>query len=365
MKLPTIFRQSLTPVVFVALVLGSPGSFGFSPRAQAAGSSASERLVQKLKAQIKILQKQLALERAPAPPPFIEMVPVGHPGNPADPEDGDGVSDGVQNFGAVPYEYQIGKYEVTLEQYTVFLNAVAATDTYSLYSANMATDQNVAGIQRFGSSGSFTYAVIGSGRRPVSYVSWFDAARFCNWLHHGRPSGPQTAATTEMGAYALNGATDGVLFFRNPGAKFWIPSEDEWYKAAFHRPQSQGGPSDHYYTYPTASDTVPGNAIGALLNQANYRTPNGFFSVTQSDSSSLTSDYLANGGAYSGSASYYGTFDQGGSLWERVDTILTENLRALRGGSWTSNETHLRWYARAPIAPTGEFNDVGFRVAGP
>ena len=56
----------------------------------------------------------------------ITMVPVGHPGNLPDPEDGDGVIEDVQNFGAVPYEYRIGKYEVTLEQYAAFLNAVAA-----------------------------------------------------------------------------------------------------------------------------------------------------------------------------------------------------------------------------------------------
>ena len=55
---------------------------------------------------------------------------------------------GVQNFGAVGYAYSIGKYEVTVGQYTAFLNAVAATDTYGLYDSQMATDLNIAGIAR-------------------------------------------------------------------------------------------------------------------------------------------------------------------------------------------------------------------------
>jgi hypothetical protein len=60
----------------------------------------------------------------------IPTVLVGDAGNSAD----------STGFGAVSYEYQIGKYEVTLAEYTAFLNAVAATDTYNLYMPNMATD---------------------------------------------------------------------------------------------------------------------------------------------------------------------------------------------------------------------------------
>jgi len=62
----------------------------------------------------------------------IDMVTVGDPSNAAD----------TTGYGAVAYEYQIGKYHVTIGQYTAFLNAVAVTDTYSLYNANMATNPN-------------------------------------------------------------------------------------------------------------------------------------------------------------------------------------------------------------------------------
>src|SRR4051812_47400768 len=115
----------------------------------------------------------------------IETVPIGDIGNPSDP---------ASARGAVNNAYNIGKYEVTVGQYTEFLNAVAATDTYALYNTRMASDQNIAGIAQSGISGSYSYSLIGSPNHPISYVSWGDAARFVNWLKNGQPTGPQTAA---------------------------------------------------------------------------------------------------------------------------------------------------------------------------
>lgn len=102
----------------------------------------------------------------------IDMVTVGNPGNAND----------TTGYGAVAYEYRMGKYEVTIGQYTTFLNAVAQTDTYALYNANMGANSNVTGIARTGSPGTYSYTVINNGgdssNRPITYVSWFDAARF-------------------------------------------------------------------------------------------------------------------------------------------------------------------------------------------
>src|SRR5205085_10833590 len=123
--------------------------------------------------------------------------------------------------------YLMGKYEVTLNQYAAFLNNVAKTDTYGLYNSQMSAPPPTRGIARSGVSGSYTYSVIGTGNRPVVYVSWFDAARFVNWLHNGQPTGLQNAATTETGAYALNGATSGVGFTRSASAQYWLPSAQE------------------------------------------------------------------------------------------------------------------------------------------
>ena len=121
----------------------------------------------------------------------IDTVYVGDIGNPNDPTTG---------YGAVNYGYNIGKYEVTYSQYTAFLNAVAGTDTYGLYGTAMSRDLHNPGIVRSGSPGSYTYAVIGTGNRPVSYVTWFAAARFVNWMQNGQPTGAQGPGTTETGA---------------------------------------------------------------------------------------------------------------------------------------------------------------------
>ena len=148
----------------------------------------------------------------------IDTVPVGNVGNANDPATGN-------LYGGVSYAYNIGKYEVTVGQYTAFLNAVAATDTYGLYNPSMATDLNIAGIAQSCASGC-TYSVIGSPNHPVTYVSWGDAARFANWLHNGQPTGAQNASTTEDGAYTLNGATSDAALnavSRNANATWFIP----------------------------------------------------------------------------------------------------------------------------------------------
>ena len=135
----------------------------------------------------------------------IDWVPVGNPGNPAV---NTIMNDGTSGYGAVAYNYNIDKYDVTVGQYTAFLNSVAATDTYGLYDPSMATNLNIAGVSRSGSSGSYSYSVIGSSANlPITYVSWGDAARFANWLQNGQPTGAEGPGTTETGAYTLNGAT--------------------------------------------------------------------------------------------------------------------------------------------------------------
>lgn len=263
----------------------------------------------------------------------IDRVLIGDPGNPND----------WTGYGGVSYTYAISTYEVNLNQYAAFLNAVAATDTYSLYRTEMASDLNIAGIQRSGSTGSYSYSVIGSGLRPATYVSWFDAVRFANWMAKGQPTGSQVAGTTEDGAYSLFGATSGVGFTKNainPNTSatttWWIPSEDEWYKAAYYDPTKDG--VGGYWMYPTQSGSPPGNAIGAGANQANYY--NGVYSVTQHPISSydFTQNYLTDGAAFSASGSFYGTFDQGGNVAEWNDAVIFDSARVIRGGAWGSWE---------------------------
>jgi formylglycine-generating enzyme required for sulfatase activity len=280
----------------------------------------------------------------------FDWATVGDPGNGADPLN----SVSVPGIGTVSTTYNIATTEVNLFQYTEFLNAVDPNglNSLGLYNSSMASDANIAGIGfNSGAAAGSKYSVIGSGDRPVTYVSWNDAARFTNWLNNG-----QGSASTEFGVYDMSLTTP----TRSASATYWIPSENEWYKAAYYDPGASG-PSDDYWLYPTRSDSAPGNAIGAGANQANYYA--GDFSVTQSASYSGSQNYLTAGGAYTASSSYYGTYDQGGNVWEWNDTVISGSSRGLRGGSWVNDGNFLQSSFRAFNDPTVGFGNGGFRVA--
>jgi formylglycine-generating enzyme required for sulfatase activity len=282
------------------------------------------------------------------------MVTVGNPGN-AGESSGNGGSFGpIAIVGAVNYAYQIGKYEVTAGQYTEFLNAVAKTDTYGLYNVNMWSNTYGSKIQRTGSSGSYTYSVAADrANRPVNYVSWGDAARFANWLSNDQLTGSQGLSTTEDGSYYLNGATSEAVLMavtRKASAKYSIPSENEWYKAAYHR---NDGVTANYWDYPTGTNSAP-------IAQP---PPGGGNSVNIGWVVGKTTDV----GAYSGSHSSYGTFDQGGNVWEWNEWIRASSMRGLRGGAFDGDSTSasLASNRNGGNYPTyaGEGNNIGFRVA--
>jgi len=300
---------------------------------------------------------------------FYEMVTVGNPGNHAS----------VLSYGKVDQDYQIGKYEVTIQQYTDFLNAVAATgDPYGLYNSRMATDLNSAGILRTEDGGNFIYSVIdnagNSANRPVTYVSWFDAARFANWMANGRPvHTTANSASTEDGAYTLTG-TSGDAPMKNTvnqntgqAPTFYIPTEDEWFKAAYFDPTLLDGLGG-YYLYATQSNDTPGNVIGDASNQVNYIVqPPGDFSVTQDTLLSPAFNYLSDVGSFTDSASYYGTFDQNGNVWEFLDAAFDESRSLLlaRGGGWTSYDNFLWSSFRLSVLSSDETSNGGFRLAAP
>lgn len=294
----------------------------------------------------------------PAPLTSLEMVPVGNPGN-AGELSGAGASGGYgpdRICGAVDYVYHIGKYEVTAGQYTEFLNAVAATDTYGLYNSNMWT--GVYGIRRSGSSGSYAYSVAAdAANRPVNFVSWGDAARFANWLSNGQPTGAQGVATTEDGSYYLNGAITNAQLLavtRKATARYAIPSEDEWYKAAYHK---NDGATANYWLYPTRTDSTPGRDMTETTNPGNNANHAGLPFPIDSPF------YTTVAGEFELSCSPYGTFDQGGNLWEWHEGVLDGSSRGIRGGSLYGPIPWLSAPMRFGLVPTFEGNALeGFRV---
>jgi len=266
-----------------------------------------------------------------------------------------GNANSAAGMGGVPYVYQIGTNEVTNTQYAAFLNAVGRTNPNSIYNTNMGSNA-LGGINQAGSSGSFTYSVkSGFENRPVTFVNWWSAARFVNWLQNGQSTNP---ASLETGSYTLNNATTGAPVARNSGAGFVLPSLNEWYKAAFH---TGGLASTAYTTYGTNSNTQPTAAVTntTLANRANF------------DPTVSLSTGAVPVGAYTNSASSYGLFDTMGNVIEMLDTPNPNNLVQFRamGGAWnTTSANLLAQFSSNPtsivgLSTTAASNTLGFRVA--
>ena len=284
----------------------------------------------------------------------VAMVPVGNAGNAADPATG---------YGAVNYAYHMSQTEVTNTQYAAFLNAVDpdGTNTYALYNPNMSESSPVirGGIDftSTATAGAKYQAKALFANKPVNYISFYDAARFANWL---------TTGDTESGFYKLSGlttiASEGPYGADMGRSYYSLPSEDEWYKAAYHK---NNGTAGDYYLYATSSDATPTKAtstpIGDVANPgrnvANYD-----FGATWNDTEGL-GIMVTVGGAGPGSASPYGTYDQTGNQWEWCGTFVGAN-RVMRGGSlWSPLESQQATH-RADYFPETGGASLGFRVSG-
>ena len=276
----------------------------------------------------------------------IPFVPVTNAGNSPDP---------LTGKGAVSYKFRIGKYEVNNNQYAAFLNAVAADDPRKLYSTQMMASV-YGGIIRSGSPGEYHYATMpGKGHFPVVWVDFYDVLRFCNWLHNGQPSGQQDHTTTEDGAYSLTPqalADENVL--RNPQARYWLPSDDEWYKAAYHQPAETGGDPSSYWLYPTRSNDAPfSEPPPGESNSANSCCETGRMPTQV--------------GAYIYAPGYYGTFDQAGNVQEWTEWTSEFGYlrnRRIRGGSWNYNEFYASSTDFEFDTTDYDAEGIGFRVAG-
>jgi formylglycine-generating enzyme required for sulfatase activity len=300
----------------------------------------------------------------------LEVVPVGNPDNPGDVQEND-------SFGSVPYSFRIGKTEITNAQYTVFLNSVHRQwfDELRLWDEFMASSSSGGIIYTPSDPAGQKYQFkLGRGNNPVNYVSWYSAIRFANWLHNGAGVG----SDTETGAYTLGPLDefgrpiDGKGIVRNPAAKWFLPSEDEWYKAAYHK---NDGVTGNYWKYPTSTDTMPysdqspGSDAPDLSNTANFNRNddvnnnyNDGYAVTGVDPLLHGVNHLTDAAAYRMSQSPYGTFDQGGNVWEWTEQLFGTDKRWTRGGSWKSENGLAAWEASFVSARTEQVT-TGFRVA--
>jgi formylglycine-generating enzyme required for sulfatase activity len=195
------------------------------------------------------------------------------------------------------------------------------------------------------------------GNKPVNYVSWFDAARVSNWLHNGATS----SSSMESGAYNLNDATSGNAVAPNTGARFFIPSANEWYKAAYYK---GGGTNAGYWAYGTQSDTLPtrvtadGTGVGSAGNSGNFANYNNFADWNGQDGNVTTVG--TNGGP-----SAYGAFDMTGNVREWTDLDRSSSLlRGRMGGNFSGGNAFMSSSGpNLSVTASGEEQTFGFRLA--
>ncbi len=243
----------------------------------------------------------------------MDFVCVGNPGNTAN------TRYGMPGYGAVGYNYRIGKYEVSADQ----------------WAAVIAADGNV------GNAGHW------SGLQPTTYVSWDEAAKFCNWLTTGSAN---SGYYTIVDGVATENALDHNAYASAHGTTYFIPTEDEWYKAAYYDPNKAGGAG--YYDYPTGSNNVP-DGINFAGDTAFDAVFNRWYDQGQPNA-------VNNAGVLSP----YGTMGQGGNVSEWNETPINRYFRVIRGGSWVNSSQDL-------VASDGGGGNVtvdgsyyiGFRVA--
>jgi len=120
-----------------------------------------------------------------------------------------------------------------------------------------------------------------------------------------------------------------------------VTSEDEWYKAAYYK---GGSTNAGYWDYPTSSNSVPSNDLTTPDggNNANFHQDGGY---------TIGSPYYRTPvGEFELSDSPYGTFDQGGNVWEWNEAIVyhdsTYVFRGLRGGSFGLGGSYLHASSR-------------------
>jgi len=254
----------------------------------------------------------------------IEFVAIGSPGNPAD-------TTGDPNpAGSVPYSYRIGKYEISEQM-----------------------------IDKANSLGGLGITHDGRGPdKPATRVSWFEAAQFVNWLNTSTGHTPaykfDTTGDFQLWEPADFGYNPDNLF-RNSAAKYFLPSVDEWYKAAFYDPVTES-----YFDFPTGSNNPPTPvASGTEPGTAVYDQP---FQQGPADI------------MLAGGPSPFGTVGQAGNVWEWDETAVDlvnddpQAVHGIRGSSWSSggnnDPTSLSSSFRSSIlAPFVGNAEVGFRVA--
>ncbi len=281
----------------------------------------------------------------PVPSYGIDFVTIGAPGNrhtiPSEvPE-----APWVQR-GAVDYEYRLSRTEITIGQFAEFVTAYQAVRP-GLYLSQDADEVGRSEYLGVGPSGADYNP---SHSQYPNQPSWRMAARFCNWLHNGKVN---ERWAFESGAYdtsTFGRSTNGVdytdQFTRSPGARFWIPSINEWVKGTFYDPNRYGVGQGGYWPFTNSSETLPISGLpgeGGETNAGINVPPNDFMDV----------------GSYPGSQSPWGLLDTSGGTTEYTEDYLSQSTLRLRVGSYYAEWIHFLNESPVLGGATGTAPDSG------
>lgn len=285
-----------------------------------------------------ILIAALALTSAahaqPAPDYDFQWATIGNVNNPAyagDPEFGTNAG-----RGSVPYTFRASKLEITTSQWMEFLN------TFSSQGKDMSYFKPLWWGAQFGGSTYSLRPVASASLIPVRGITWRAAAQYCNWLHNDKSANSQAMLSGAYDVSTFSTLPDGSFTDQrehSPGAKFWIPTLDEWMKAAHYDPDRYGQGQGGWWEFQngTNSPSVSGPP-GVGETSAGWRTSN-------------FAEWDVPLGAYPQTLSPYGLLDLSGGASEWLEYSGTGNRRTSRGleGGWAGSGQEFIEYDRAGI----------------
>ena len=243
-------------------------------------------------------------------------------------DDRDNEADPVTSLGKVSENFYIAQYELTNADYCVYLNASKAGRDDWREVGRRAIEPGAIVREQLSGSDAFEYSPApGMAQKPVSSLSPADALRLANWLHNLAASQTDEIDT---GAYDLGpDAADQITASRSPDARFFVPTLDEWYKAAYFK---RGKRKAEYWRYPTATNEP---LLPRPLPTPHQRTLQGI--ETTANFGAKPPDLgLAQVGS-SGAASAYDAFDMGGNAAEWAADVRAKPAGLVAcGGSWES-----------------------------
>jgi formylglycine-generating enzyme required for sulfatase activity len=225
----------------------------------------------------------------------IEFVTISAATNPTD------------GYGIVNYDYRIAMYEITVNQW-----------------------------RRAGFSAGYW-----AGNQSAASITWFQAAQFVNKLNTEKgyqPAYNLTGGTLNL--WDTSSAWDQTNLYRHKNAYYFLPTEDEWVKAAYWN-------GTELQTYATHDDTKPQAGTDSNYNHI------------------MTNPWIVG----TGSQELNGTFDMMGNLWEWTESpwisqdYLPGSNRTIRGGAYIGSDVNLISSNRISQGPGNQNITIGFRVA--